>query len=184
MALLRQTLAAHRPGDDREALSLAVMAAEFDRLRAPFDEFADPTHITASTIVVGRRGVVLHLHRRLHRWLQPGGHVDPGEEPAEAALRECIEETGLDVRHPPAGPTLIHVDVHLAAGQHVHLDLRYLVVGPDDEPSPAPGESQDVAWFTWEAAADIADDALAGALVAARRLAEAPGGPTTGGNGW
>ncbi len=29
----------------------------------------------------------------------PGGLVDPGEDPAEAALRECLEETGFRARH-------------------------------------------------------------------------------------
>ena len=64
---------------------MAIMLAELDRLDRPFDRGADPTHVTASAIVVGDRGVVLHRHRRLHRWLQPGGHIDPGETPAEAA---------------------------------------------------------------------------------------------------
>jgi 8-oxo-dGTP pyrophosphatase MutT (NUDIX family) len=127
--------------------------------------------------------VVLHRHRRLHRWLQPGGHIEPGETPEQAVIRECVEETGLAVAHPEDGPTLIHVDVHSAAGQHIHLDLRYLVWAPDAEPSPAPGESQDVAWFTWEAARCMADEALAGALVAARSLIEASGVRMTGREG-
>jgi len=160
---------AHRPADPREALSLAIMAVELDRLDRPFDRAADPTHVTASAVVVGDRGVVLHRHRRLRRWLQPGGHVDPGETPEQAVLRECREETGLAVRHPPAGPLLIHVDVHRAADEHVHLDLRYLLWAPDAEPAPGPGESRDVAWFRWEDAEAIADDALLGALRSGRR---------------
>jgi 8-oxo-dGTP pyrophosphatase MutT (NUDIX family) len=131
--------------------------------------------------VVGPRGVVLHRHRLLHRWLQPGGHVDPGETPEEAVLRECVEETGLAVTHPEGGPVLVHVDVHPAARGHVHLDLRYLVSAPDDDPAPGPGESQQVAWFSWEAAADRADESLAGALRAARRLGAARDRPGDGG---
>jgi hypothetical protein len=76
---------------------------------------------------------------------------------------------------------VVHVDVHAAADDHVHLDLRYLVLGPDADPAPPPDESQDVAWFTWAQAEALADDALVGALRSARRLiatgaVEVPGG--------
>jgi 8-oxo-dGTP pyrophosphatase MutT (NUDIX family) len=169
VARLRRTVEGHRPADDRERASATAVLAALDHLARPFDQTADPTHVTASGIVVGRRGVVLHLHRRLGRWLQPGGHLDPGEAPEEAVLRECREETGLVVTHPPGGPLLVHLDVHEASG-HVHLDLRYLVVGPDADPAPPPGESQEVAWFSWEEAARLADEALTGALRSARSI--------------
>jgi 8-oxo-dGTP pyrophosphatase MutT (NUDIX family) len=174
VARLRAWLLGHQPTDDREALSVAIIRAELDRLDRPFDESADLTHVTASAIVVGPRGVVLHRHRRLHRWLQPGGHVEPGETPEAAVLRECAEETGLPVTHPGTGPDLIHVDVHRASRDHVHLDLRYLVESPDLVPAPGPGESQDVAWFTWDEAMAMADDALGGALRTAHRLIGPP----------
>jgi 8-oxo-dGTP pyrophosphatase MutT (NUDIX family) len=106
----------------------------------------------------------LHRHRRLGIWLQPGGHLDPGETPWEAAVREASEETGLPLRHPLAGPRLVHVDVHPAAAGHVHLDLRYLVETSDHEPRPPPGESQEVRWFAWPEALALADEGLAGAL--------------------
>jgi len=96
--------------------------------------------------------------------MQPGGHLAAGEAPFDAALRESQEETGLVVKHPPAGPRLIHLDVHEAADSHVHLDLRYLLLAGDTEPSPGPDESGDVRWCSWEEAFRLCDDALAGAL--------------------
>jgi 8-oxo-dGTP pyrophosphatase MutT (NUDIX family) len=169
VARLRQAIENHLPGDQREAESCRRCVAELDRLPRPFDQLADPTHVTASGIMVGPRGVVLHNHRRLRRWLQPGGHLEPGESPVEAVIRECREETGLAVVHPPDGPLLLHVDVH-AAQEHVHLDIRYLMVAPDEDPAPPPEESQEVAWFSWDAAAGLADEALSGALRSARRV--------------
>ena len=109
--------------------------AELDRLERPCDESADPVHVTASAIIVGRRGTVLHRHRRLGRWMQPGGHIDVGESPPAAALREAQEETGLSLAHAPGGPVLVHLDVHEAADGHTHLDLRYLMVGSMPTPT-------------------------------------------------
>lgn len=122
--------------------------------------------------MVSELGVLLHHHRRLHRWLQPGGHVDGDESLLQAAVRECREETGLTPR-PVGDGALLHVDVHPGGSGHWHLDVRYLLAAPPEPPAPPPGESPAVAWFTWSAAGDLADPALAGALGAARRLLDA-----------
>jgi 8-oxo-dGTP pyrophosphatase MutT (NUDIX family) len=170
---VRAALDAHRPGDEREVEARTCIVTNLETLASPFDEHAGPVHVTASAVVVGRRGTVLHLHKRLHRWLQPGGHLEPGESPSDAALRESEEETGLALAHPEGGPRLIHVDVHDAANGHTHLDLRYLLTAPDVDPSPPPGESPEARWFGWEEAAAVADIALVGALRTARLQPEA-----------
>jgi predicted metal-dependent HD superfamily phosphohydrolase/8-oxo-dGTP pyrophosphatase MutT (NUDIX family) len=156
--------------DEREAASARRILAELPRLDRPFDEHADPMHITGSAIVIGPRGVVLHKHRKLGIWVQPGGHVDPGETPAQAAAREASEETGLPVEL--ASDEVIHVDVHPGPNGHTHLDLRYLCTAPDRDPTPPPAESQEVFWLSWDAAIEMADDGLRGLLVARRSLAE------------
>ncbi|HXQ60558.1 MAG TPA: NUDIX domain-containing protein [Acidimicrobiales bacterium] len=170
---VRGAVAGHVPTDAREGEARRRILDSLDQLPRPFDEDADPVHVTGSAVVVGRRGTVLHRHKRLHRWMQPGGHVDPGEAPWDAALRESQEETGLVVRHPAEGPRLVHVDVHEAAHGHTHLDLRYLLLAPDEDPAPPPGESPEARWYTWDEARDVADEALAGALEVARRQPEA-----------
>jgi 8-oxo-dGTP pyrophosphatase MutT (NUDIX family) len=164
------SLAGRRPVDGREERSRERALVALGRLARPFDQDADPTHVTGSAIVLGPRGVLLHRHKRLGLWLQPGGHLEPGETPWDAALRESREETGLDLRwpgqpRPGAIPTLAHVDVHQGGRGHTHLDLRYEVcVAGDDEPRPPVGESQDVRWFTWAEAIEAADAGLAGFL--------------------
>ncbi len=161
---VRDSVAARVPVDEREAEARRQVLGALDTLERPFDRDADPTHVTGSGIVVGGRGVLLHRHRRLGRWLQPGGHLEAGEAPWDAARRETEEETGLAVRFVGAG-SLAHVDVHPAAAGHTHLDLRYLLaVEGDDGPAPPPGESQEVRWFSWDEARRRADPALAGLL--------------------
>lgn len=159
------------PVDAREARSRHRMLVALSRLATPFDQGSDPTHVTGSALVVGERGVLLHRHKRLGLWLQPGGHVEPGETPWNAARREASEETGLrfDPWSDGGPPELAHLDVHSGGRGHTHLDLRYvLVIAGDDTPSPPTGESQEVAWFSWEDAIAVADPGLVGYLRAAQ----------------
>jgi 8-oxo-dGTP pyrophosphatase MutT (NUDIX family) len=159
---IRTEVLSRRPVDARERHSQAAFLSAFDTLPRPFDEDAAPTHVTASAIVVGERGVVLHRHKRLGIWLQPGGHIDDREFPADAAVREAREETGLPVAL--ASGDLVHVDVHPGPRGHTHLDLRYLVRAAPVDPAPPQGESQDVRWWTWADAIRIADPGLEGVL--------------------
>lgn len=165
-------LRSRRPVDRREAAAVEACLRYLDTLPAPFDRDAGPVHVTGSGVVTGPRGVLLLLHRRLGIWVQPGGHLEPGETPWEAARRETGEETGLDVafagepdRH--GVPALLHVDVHDVDRRlpHVHLDLRYrLVATGDDDPRPPAGESPLVRWVPWPEATALADPGLAGLL--------------------
>ena len=172
-AALQALVEGHEPASSREAAAKVRFLEELSRLSAPCDEHADPTHVTASGIVVGPRGTVLHLHKRLGIWMQPGGHIDEGESPDVAARREATEELGLTVDHPATGPRLIHLDVHDAALGHRHLDLRYLLIAGDGDPHPPPDESPDARWCSWEEAIAMADAALVDALPVARAAYEA-----------
>ncbi|MEY2568326.1 MAG: hypothetical protein QOE35_2855 [Actinomycetota bacterium] len=162
---LRALVESRAPVDERERESQRRFLAELDRLERPLDEHADPVHVTGSAVVIGPRGVLLHLHKRLGLWLQPGGHIDPGETPEQAALREVQEETGFAC----TDPQFVHVDVHAGGRGHTHLDLRYLLHA-DGDPTPAAGESQDVRWFGWTEAITMADPGLRGLLVHLRPI--------------
>ncbi len=62
--------------------------------------FVDPK--VAAAVLIEQEGRVL-LVRRVNEpfrgmWTLPAGFINGGEDPAEAAARECLEETGLNVR--------------------------------------------------------------------------------------
>jgi 8-oxo-dGTP pyrophosphatase MutT (NUDIX family) len=172
---VRSSIWRHRVVDGREARARHRILVALGRLPHPFDQDANLTHVTGSALVIGNRGVLLHRHKRLGLWLQPGGHLEADETPWAAAHREAGEETGLGLAWPAVDasgvPPLAHLDVHPGGRDHTHLDLRYLLRPADgDEPAPATGESPDVRWFSWADAVAIADPGLVGFL-----RAHAPG---------
>lgn len=52
---------------------------------------------TSSVYLIENQMVLLIYHLKLQKWLSPGGHVEANETPAEAAKREVLEETGLEI---------------------------------------------------------------------------------------
>jgi len=178
---LEDALRRHAPADEEEAQDRDRILAFVRRHESPFDRAIAEGHLTGSAITVsadGSRVLLLH-HRKLDRWLQPGGHGDPGETNGEeVALREALEESGIQglTLHPTAEHPL-DVDVHdiPARGSepaHEHLDLRYLVVSPPDAViSPALAELHEIRWVPWaEVAALSPDHGLRRALAKARAL--------------
>lgn len=173
VASLRARLAEHDAADDRERAAIDEIQRWLDSCPRPFDQHAATVHVTASAIVLDHPGashVLLHHHKRLATWLQPGAHIDAAESPADAALRETREETGIRARHAHVTPALIHVDAHPGPRGHRHLDLRYLAL-TDGRPRPAPrsGESPIVRWFPVTSALRTGDPSLAAAIRAALR---------------
>jgi 8-oxo-dGTP pyrophosphatase MutT (NUDIX family) len=172
-------LRAHRAEDAAEARHLARILDFVRRHADPFDRRIPEGHLTGSAFVIGADGarVLLLHHRKLDRWLQPGGHADPGESSGEAvAVREVREETGLDTaRLHPDAPRPLDVDVHQIAARpgepaHEHLDLRYLVVDAGGALTPAPEEAADLRWFGWDELGPLdLDPGLRRGLAKARR---------------
>lgn len=54
-------------------------------------------HHTATAYIVSDGRTLLIWHEKLRMWLPPGGHCELNEDPVQAAEREALEETGLEV---------------------------------------------------------------------------------------
>jgi 8-oxo-dGTP pyrophosphatase MutT (NUDIX family) len=191
---LGEALGRHVPGDDREAEHLRGIREFVARHADPFDRRIPEGHLTGSALVVSRSGdrVLLLHHRKLQRWLQPGGHGEAGESSGEAvAIREAREETGIEgLELHPTAPRPLDVDIHAIPARpgepaHAHLDLRYLVLAPDGASiTRHADESNDLRWFAWGDLDPLdLDPGLRRALSKARRLvpsAEASHEPADG----
>jgi 8-oxo-dGTP pyrophosphatase MutT (NUDIX family) len=134
-------------------------------------------HPTSSVFVFRRLPggwrIGLIEHPRFRRMMIPGGHVEPEESPAEAAVREVAEETGLAVTlvSPPAAPVppgyrarrvappwwiaeyQVPADNHLDEA-HVHVDYLYVGLAGGTAPGRKPGAAAHP--FGWYAAGDLA----------------------------
>jgi coenzyme F420-0:L-glutamate ligase len=124
-----------------------------------------PGHLTASALVVDpvRRLVLLTLHPRVGRWVQVGGHCEPGDHTLlDAAAREAREESGIGALS--FDPAPLGLDIHpitCSLGTPTrHFDVRFLAVAPTGAEPIATDESLDLRWFPWhqlpeEASADL-----------------------------
>lgn len=112
-------------------------------------------HITASTLVMNesRSQVLLTLHPKVGRWLQLGGHIEPGDADLRAAARrEAVEESGID--HVTVGAQPLRLDRHpvpCAGAMSEHLDVQYLGIVPAGSVAVMSEESDDLRWFTLDA---------------------------------
>ena len=169
---------AHVPADAKEARDRETILSFLRSGGDPYDRKRfDPGHLTGSAFILdaaGKRLVLVH-HAKLGRWLQPGGHGEPGEkDPLAVAMREALEETGIEGLKPhPEAPGLFDLDVHLIpAGKdepaHLHLDLRFVLVAPGGAEPRASSESREARWSGLEDG--LADPDLSRALSKLRRV--------------
>ena len=146
------------PAFDAYTSDDASQAAERARILAFVDEHPDALyrtclegHLTASGLLLDHSGqrALLTLHRKLGRWLQLGGHVDGDGDLAAAALREAIEESGIDGLE--VDPRVLDLDVHAIPErgdepEHLHLDVRFQLRAPEGARERASGESIELRW--------------------------------------
>jgi len=135
--------------------------------------------VSAYAVRDGR--VLLIKHKKLGLWLAPGGHIDEGETPDEAALRELREETGLEADfvvarrgpNPAAGGVEFlhmpqHVQVEEIPNHNHHIDSIYFLRARAGEVVPGEGES---GVWRWHSLADLDEGHLTEEVRDTARLA-------------
>jgi 8-oxo-dGTP pyrophosphatase MutT (NUDIX family) len=178
-ALLRD-LDAHNASNSREQASLSRIRDFVRRSPSAFSRANPEGHITASAVVTrpGDSAFLLVWHRKLGRWLQPGGHMEDGDGSVfGAALREAREETGLQHFVFPLGERILDVDVHPIPAHgpdppHFHFDIRYVLTAT---PAETDAQNDEIRWFTLpQAMAAGIDESLVCALRKAASILPVP----------
>jgi 8-oxo-dGTP pyrophosphatase MutT (NUDIX family) len=120
-------------------------------------------HFTATAYVVADGRTLLLWHSKLGMWLPPGGHLEPNEDPVQGALREVLEETGVESAViPPADllivdspevlppPAVILVEDIVRNDQpfHQHIDHVYFTRALETVDFAAPIPHGAHRWFT------------------------------------
>jgi len=109
--------------------------------------------------------LLLH-HKKLNRWLIPGGHIEESENPVEAIKREVLEETGIQdfelvsMIHkdkttysdasfvfPPEFIFEENIKKHKNTPEHIHVDMIYIGKVKDGDLKLIVSESNDIRWF-------------------------------------
>ena len=147
---LKARLAEYRGRWPEESETVARFETFIDSDPDCFDCDCRVGHVTGSAWIVNRTGdrVLLTHHRKLGRWLQPGGHSDGDPDTLKVALREARKESGLKVR--ALDEDIFDLDVHLIPARggkpaHYHYDVRFLVQAMEDR-SRVSEESRALAW--------------------------------------
>ncbi|MCY4727930.1 DUF429 domain-containing protein [Nocardioides sp. STR2] len=109
----------------------------------------DPLWLPGVTAVVRRADQVLLVRRADDgSWTPVTGIPDPGEEPAVAAARETLEETGVRIRVDRLASTGVHGEVvHANGDRATYLDLTFACTWVEGEAHVADDESSEVRWW-------------------------------------
>ena len=175
---LDEALGRYEAAGPEEAESLAWIRRFLAGPEDPFSRATPEGHVTGSAVVARPDGsaFLVVFHRKLSRWLQPGGHTEESDRSVfDTARREAREETGIALFDAPLGRAILDVDVHAipARGRdaaHFHFDVRYLLsTALDCDPEASEDPARPMRWTSLEDALALGvDGSLARALNKAR----------------
>jgi len=188
MTRISAILDEHVPADQKEADDIQHIRELMEENANLLNMNCENGHFTGSALVVDLKEsrFLLHLHKKLNRWFQFGGHPDFETDLSQVALREAIEETGLtDLYYFPTSHQVkpLDIDVHViperkGQPEHPHLDFRYVLVTnkPNQLFAEREDESANFKWFSFaevEEVEGLVDSALYRFILKAKQLVEA-----------
>ena len=156
---IEKNLKAYKPTETLEKEYLV----EFEKLllkgpQALWSDHFDPGHITASGYVLSpdRQSVLMIMHTKIQRWLQPGGHLEKSDTSLlEAVQREVVEETGIGGTE-RIGGGIFDIDIHVIRERpgkpsHLHYDIRLLLQSMTTDFTTTE-EAREIRWIELEQA--------------------------------
>lgn len=109
-------------------------------------------HITASGFIYDERTqkILLIHHKKLDKWLQPGGHCDGDKDTLGVAIKEVFEETGVLIEN--IDQSIFDLDIHTIPErkdipEHEHFDVRYLFFADSTKPLVQNHETNQLMWI-------------------------------------
>ncbi|MCM8528893.1 MAG: NUDIX hydrolase [Lentisphaeraceae bacterium] len=129
-----------------------------------FERSNEYGHITSSSWLLSNdlSRVLLTHHRKLNKWLQPGGHCDGESNVKKSALREAEEESGI-LGWQLLDEGIFDLDVHVIPArktdpEHFHFDVRFIFRASESEDYIVSEESHDLAWVPLEKILEYTDE--------------------------
>lgn len=130
---------------------------------------------TSTVYILENDKVLLIFHKKLQKWLPPGGHIDPNETPPEAARREAFEETGLHISIIPQENIWVdnwnaksierpylclleEIPEHNGVPAHQHIDMVFLARPLEGKLIENPEETDGLRWFSWDEVEALTSD--------------------------
>lgn len=124
-------------------------------------------HFTATAYIIKEDRTLLHYHKKLKKWLPPGGHVEVNETPPECAKREALEETGLEISfvkqenlwlnywnassfERPYLCLLENIPTHGITPEHQHIDMIYVATPSGGKEIEELLAKNELKWFSKE----------------------------------
>lgn len=151
--LLLTLLNRYTPNDPDEVATKAQMIEFATAHPNCFERTLTPGHFTASCWLLSKDGskALLMHHRKIDKWVQPGGHADGMNDLVAVAVKEAQEESGINGIE-PVSEEIFDLDIHEFPKRgndpaHLHYDVRFLLQVKSDEKVVQNEESKELRWI-------------------------------------